>query len=172
MSNSEIFKQWPDVFASYANAFDTPQNRALVKGPLAVAARKTMQDFNEALLALDKDEKRDSEVLGAAIADAALKAGIYNGEVVLTAAHLVLLAEGLAETIKGCLKGWIAIADRLPAPYKNVGVGTPGKITRIAWIHEDGRWETDQGGFTEMPETHWYDTEEETAAVEAEAPAA
>jgi hypothetical protein len=51
-----------------------------------------------ALTAKDADVvemRRQRDVLGKAIADAALKAGIYNGEVPLTGPHLLLLLDDM-----------------------------------------------------------------------------
>lgn len=163
MSSSEILQQWPDVYSAFKNSFDTPQMKRLVKNECSENARKRLDEFNELLLTIDKDEKRVSEKLGQAIADAAMKAGIYNGEVLLTGLHLTVLADNLAQTIVDLTKGWIPITERLPKPYSNVAIGEPGLIKGIAWYRDinENTWETDQG-HCDIEFTHWYEIKKES----------
>jgi hypothetical protein len=156
MSNLEILQHWPEAYTAFKGVFDTPQIHRLVKGESAEEARKRLRDFDELLLSFDKDEKRDSEKLAQAIADSALKAGIYNGQVCLTGPHLVMLADNMAETIVVMTSNWVDLNVRKPTPFKNVAIGYPGNIKGIAWTHEDGRWETDQGLCT-IEFTHWFE---------------
>ncbi|WP_437309926.1 hypothetical protein [Sorangium sp. So ce388] len=76
-----------------------PSFAAAIRSLVAEVRRLQSGKGYEDLLAAVERLTRERNVLGGAIADAAKRAGVYNGEVALTGPDLVLLAQNMADEI-------------------------------------------------------------------------
>jgi hypothetical protein len=79
-----------------------------------------MEFVDEELERMNEHIRRERNMLAEAIGNAALKAGIYNGEVSLTGPHLLMLANDMAEVILECEKNINLKADFIEATMNDM----------------------------------------------------